>query len=830
MSAPPQHTSEVPARLRAMRAGAGEPSYAEIARRITSHREASGHNSAVSRATVYDCFSDGRKRFDIGLVIAIVRALARDEATTRAWASALAVLGNRTAAAGVVAVTDQLPALTAPFVGRARELARLSRQPTAHWVSAMAGAGKTTLAVRAAHEAVESGAVDGVIVADLRGHSPAGPPAQPHAIVRAALRLLGDRSGSLSAPSARRLLRDRLRTSGRLLLLDDAASAEQVRAIVSSPSDTPVIVTSRIADAPAGFRAVELPLFAPYESLALLDAVAGRAAIEGDPHSAEALLELTEHQPLAVSITASRVAAQASWTLAEHLDLARTRRASLRLDVPVARSLELTYRVLPERSQRLLRALAAHPIGLLDAQSIAAIAGLAAADVDAALADLEQHSLVARAPSGRLQMHELIRVHAADRGLEDDPSSQRRAAAERLRQSLIARAWSAHLVRSRSRRAVGRTPRSPVGEVACTADEAEAFFVETADLLLHVALQASVDSTPATVNLIAETFDDALHRAGRADDAERLFREALRVARARGDAEGELRALVDLGATLTVMGRAAEAEAVLSGAERSGAGWPAEAPLAQNALGTSLLAQGRIAESRAALESGLSSASATGDLWREGLLWNSMALLHLRVGDLALCRQALERSIDISMRCADHAAAARGRVNLSKLLLDLGDEAAAASEARLGLSAMESLEHVPGVVVATSNLAAALCGLGHLEESVALAEQGLAAARGAGMRQSELDLLRTLGRARLRGGSPEAARAVFDGALRVAQSLQDPIGVADCHDDLGDCAHAMGREGEARLHWEQAAAGFAELDSPYIDAVRAKLAAPSPIR
>jgi len=67
MTAPCLRIEEVPARLRALRAAAGDPSYAEIARRVTAQRASKGMPGAgaiVSRASVYDCFREGRKRFD----------------------------------------------------------------------------------------------------------------------------------------------------------------------------------------------------------------------------------------------------------------------------------------------------------------------------------------------------------------------------------------------------------------------------------------------------------------------------------------------------------------------------------------------------------------------------------------------------------------------------------------------------------------------------------------------------------------------------------------------------------------------------------------------
>lgn len=818
----PPRIEDVPARLRAMRAEAGHPSYAEIARRIAAHQGAGGAARLVSRATVYDCFRDGRKRFDIDLVLAIVRVLARDETTARAWAAGLAAMGQRTTAAALVTVTDVLPAPSGPFVGRTRELTRLSRSGAAHWVHAMPGAGKTTLAVQAAHAAVTSGAAAGAIIADLRGHSNAGPPADPNAVVRAALRLLGDKSNALSASVARRTLRERLRESRTVLLLDDAASLDQVSGVVAHPSSMWVIVTSRLVPDSTRFQLIDLSLFAPYESLALLDAVAGRGAIEEEPAAAAALLQLTAHQPLAVSLTAARVAARSTWTLSEHLELARTRRANLRLDEPVTDSLALTYQLLPDAAQRLLRVLAPHPVALLDRDSLVALAADLVPDLDGALDVLAEHSLIGRTPSGRLQMHELVRVYAMDVGLELDPPSQRHAAADRLRQSIVDRAWAAQRARSRSRHTPGRSPRSAVTELQMSPEAAQDFFIECADLLLHTALAAAGDDDSA-VNLISETIDDALHRAGRVEDAHGLFREALRVARSRGDAEGELRATADLGATLVLMGRVAEAEAVLAAIDGGTPGWPIEAPRVHNTLGVSLLTQGRFDAAGASFEAGISAASEAGDLWGEGLLCNSAALLHLQRGDFAAARTLLGRSIDISAQRRDAVGTARGRVNLAKLLLELDEIAAAETEGRQALDEMKALGYVPGVVVAVSNLAAAVCAQGRFAESAALAESGLTVAREAAMQQSELELIRTLASSRLGSGQLDEARVGFENARELAEQLGDQLAIAACTEDLGDCAQAAGDAVRARELWQQAADAYSH-GSPSVEGVRAKLA------
>ncbi len=79
---------EFTARLRALRAWAGDPSYAEITRRIGELRAARrlpGTECRPARITVYDCFRAGRHRLDVELVVDIVRALGGDEDDVRRW-------------------------------------------------------------------------------------------------------------------------------------------------------------------------------------------------------------------------------------------------------------------------------------------------------------------------------------------------------------------------------------------------------------------------------------------------------------------------------------------------------------------------------------------------------------------------------------------------------------------------------------------------------------------------------------------------------------------------------------------------------------------------
>lgn len=74
--------------LQALRLAAGDPSYGEIARRITGRRLAAGHSAhaaRVARTTVYDAFRTGRARINVSLVREIVQALGRDPDLVDDW-------------------------------------------------------------------------------------------------------------------------------------------------------------------------------------------------------------------------------------------------------------------------------------------------------------------------------------------------------------------------------------------------------------------------------------------------------------------------------------------------------------------------------------------------------------------------------------------------------------------------------------------------------------------------------------------------------------------------------------------------------------------------
>ncbi|HET9139880.1 AfsR/SARP family transcriptional regulator, partial [Actinophytocola sp.] len=158
------------------------------------------------------------------------------------------------------ATPAQLPADVAGFCGRSGELAALDRlrsgaaQPVILAVTGTAGVGKTALAVHWAHRA-RPAFPDGQLFVDLRGYDPNQPMSTGDALVRF-LDALGVHGPDIPAEVDARATRFRTAVADRrmLIVLDNASSVEQVRALLPGTATSVALVTSR--DSLAGLVAL----------------------------------------------------------------------------------------------------------------------------------------------------------------------------------------------------------------------------------------------------------------------------------------------------------------------------------------------------------------------------------------------------------------------------------------------------------------------------------------------------------------------------------------------------------------------------------------------
>ncbi len=287
-------------------------------------------------------------------------------------------------------------------------------------IDGMAGVGKTQLALHAAHELVRGGRfTDAQLYVDLRGFDADHPPVDPAVVLETFLRQLGVAAQRIPAVLEERaaMFRDQMHGRDALILLDNAAGEEQIRALIPASPSCLVLVTSRRSLAGLETASLHtLDVFNPAESVTLLARMAGNDRIAAEPEAAAAIAEACGFLPLAIALAASRLRARPTWTLAHlvhrlhapGLDVFSAGNRALR---PI---LDLSYRGLPPSTKFLFCTLGLHPGDDFSAAAAAATGGTSATETDRILERLQDEHLLQRTASRRYRFHDLVRRYAAE--------------------------------------------------------------------------------------------------------------------------------------------------------------------------------------------------------------------------------------------------------------------------------------------------------------------------------------------------------------------------------------------------------------------------------
>ncbi|MFY1686913.1 NB-ARC domain-containing protein [Plantactinospora sp. WMMB782] len=439
-------------RLRALKVWAGDPSYENIKDRVNAAWTEAGRPAGelVGKTTVVDCFRPGRRRLKIDLVVAVVRALHPDPGYVTQWQQVLQVVGGETRAAAQVRVLAGLPPDLAGFTGRTAEMDELRRAlcaeggdggsddvPTVFAIAGMAGVGKTQLAIRAGHLLARGRPFDRVLFVDLRGFhpDPVQPPADPAAVLDGFLRLLGMPGQRVphDLPARVTAYRARLTGSRTLVILDNAADADQVRPLLPATPNCPVLVTSRrrLTGLPSATQ-LTVDVFTPYEAVVFLTRAAPGTPVGPDPGAPARIAQRCGHLPLALGLVAAHIRGTPGWTLTDHAERLDERHHEGRLEAGIELALDLSYRHLSGEERRLLRLAAAHPGQDLDGYAAAALTATDPATARRRLDRLCADHLLEQGASGRYGFHDLVRGYALGRSRDEDPPADRRDALTRL--------------------------------------------------------------------------------------------------------------------------------------------------------------------------------------------------------------------------------------------------------------------------------------------------------------------------------------------------------------------------------------------------------------
>ncbi len=407
----------------------------------------------LSKSGVHDAL-DGEHFPSLDKVVRIVRACDGDEAWWRGkWVEVNSARRNRKPRDQRTAWRQppprQLPATVAEFVGRTDELDVLTRQldrsredagsVVITSIGGSAGVGKTALAVWWGSR-MSDRFPDGQLYVDLHGYG-SDRPRRPGDAVALFLGALGVPATQVPGDEDERaaLYRSLLADKSMLVVLDNAASAEQVRPLLPGPSGCLVIVTSR-GELPGlvagnGARQLVLDRLTAEEAVELLGRIIGCARVDAEPDAAAEIARRCAYLPLALRVAAQRVLSS-QHTLAEvtgqlatahdRLDLLATPDNDRTMNVRVVFS--WSYAALPDGAARLFRLLGLHAGPDIGVHAAAALADVTTAEATRLLEVLSGARLLERAGQDRYRFHDLLRDYAAELAAEDEhaPDAVRR--------------------------------------------------------------------------------------------------------------------------------------------------------------------------------------------------------------------------------------------------------------------------------------------------------------------------------------------------------------------------------------------------------------------
>lgn len=699
-------------------------------------------------------------------------------------------------------VPERLPPPLADFTGRQSAVTELTAvltrpDPGAVVIAAVngiGGAGKTSLAVHVAH-ALRERFPDGRLHLDLRGAQ--ADPLDPAEALGLLLTALGVAEREVPADPAERAALYRTAVAGRRLLvvLDNAASAEQTAPLLPGARTCAVLVTSRVwLTGLPGAHHLHLDAMEPAEALDLLATVVGRARTEAEPEAATAIVTACGLLPLAVRVVGSRLTADPAQSLAglaAGLADEQTRLAELaHQHTAVEPVLALSYARLDPEQARALRLLALPDTPVLGLDPAAALLDRSPERTRELLETLVDLNLLNSPAADRYGLHDLLRVFARRRGADEDPPAEVSAAYARLLDFCLATARNAEATAHRvehARRSLITAETAAPGRIFDTVEDATAWLRDQTDLHQAVIRRACQDAALPLAQAadLTDKMGSILFGRDYVSTVGDLAARVAEAAPARGERDAEALARSVRGSMLWHAGSYAAAGEEL----RRCLPLCARAALRRLRANVLLLlgANARVlCEFEAAigpLEEAASLFHRLDDEAAEGLALGELGYNHARCGRLSRARAAGERCAELTGGEVSISSSV-GSYYLARILYLCGDLAQALERAEAALARFRSFG-MPGFQAATGGLTARIhLTAGRPTAAVRAAEEALPQARCVGG-MLEGTVLRVLGQALADLGHHSRARACLGQALEHFRRLDLDADAAETEQLLG---------------------------------------------
>jgi len=757
------------------------------------------------------------------------RVLAADPVLDLPAPAAATARGAFTAAA-----TRSLPRDTASFTGRQAELARLlgamdglaagSGVVGIHAIDGMAGIGKTALAVHAAHR-LAGRFPDGQFFLPLHAHTPGQRPVEPTDALASLLLTAGVAAAAIPPGLEARSGRWRDQVAGKkiLLVLDDAASHDQVQPLLPGTAGSLVLVTSRrrlaaLADA----AQISLDTLAPGEAAILLARLAARPGLVAEDAAVGEITRLCGYLPLAIGMLAGQLRNHPAWAcerLAAELAAGQDKLAMMRAEnLSVAAAFDLSYADLAPGPQRLFRRLGLVPGPGIDAYAAAA---LDATVPDAARRHLEelydQHMLTEPAP-GRYQLHDLLREHARALTAADDPADSDAAVGRLLDYYLhTALAASQHIT-------IQMTPIPPLpaarqpGSVPQLSTPAQAAaWLESEHANLHAAVgYAAGCGRFQHAIAIPAVMADFLDARGHWDQAAALHQLAHTAARQAGDRAGQAGALTNLCAIQanTRNHRAAVASATQALALYRELGDRAGQANALNNLGIVQRLSGDYQAAAASCRQALELFCELDHRFGQGDALQELGAVHSQTGNYAAAAEGLQHALTLYRDIGHRLGQAGALIQLGVVQMQTGDLTAAAERLQQALTLSRNIGYRLGQGEALYRLGTVQRLTGDYPAAAASHHEALDVFRDLGHRLREAVALNSLGELATRTANTPQAREHHTQALAIARDVGAAPDEACALEGLGHSHLQDGNPGQATEYLRQALAIYQRIDAP----------------
>jgi tetratricopeptide (TPR) repeat protein len=669
---------------------------------------------------------------------------------------------------------------------------------------------------------------------DLHGYGP-DQPLRPADALAGFLRALEPNGATIPPDLAERAARFRtlVDQQRQLLVLDNAATVDQVRPLLPGTSTCTVLITSRNAlaglAARDGARRITLDRMTAAEAHALL------AELLGDPGDAEheernRLIERCARLPLALRIAAEQIEQQSGGdisTLATELASEQERLDLLDAGddhTSVRAVLSWSYRHLTPAAARMFRLLGVHPGHDVDLYALSALTGTG--DERRTRRQLEQlvrTHLVDSGSPGRYHQHDLLRAYASE--LADGDPDEGAAMRRLLDYYVHTAAMAMDLVAPQDMELRSLPVPRPgiVPPLSSTEDALRWLDTERANLIRVAERATRFGLSRYTTDLSAVLWrylDVGLHLS----DAWRLHDSALVAARKTGDLAAEGISLRALGLASFRMDRYQEAVTHLERAFTCHAGI-ADDPLritTLNYLGIACHRAGRTEDSIRHLQQAIYLSSNNHRSLRAKPL-NNLGFVYLRRGQFDEAFQCLTRALGAAEEIGNRPSQAHAHSYLAWLCRDAGRYDDALGHANRAVEIAHEVGMLGPEGTALHHLGTVHSRLGNYDTAMRYHRQALAKARLTHDNHDTALALNGLAETCAMTGAWADAQRHYNEALANATGNSVRYEQARAFAGLGYVAEHQGDRPAATRLWRQAFDIYAELGAREADIVRAKL-------